>query len=282
MGGRLRFLISGGAPLSAETQKWFGVCLGCPVLQGYGLTETCAGGTLTHSEDRQYGHVGAPVGCTEIKLVDVPDMGYTSHDTNSQGLPTPRGEICMRGANVTSGYYKLPEKTAEAFVESKDGGVWFHTGDIGMWTPEGNLKIIDRVKDLVKLSHGEYVALGRLESQFRASEYVDEIMVYADSLQSYVIALVNPNEARLMAEAKARNLSGDLASLLRNADLKQAVLDSLKDISKKAKHHKYEYVAKIDFTEQWTPQNQMLTEAFKLKRNNIVGKYEEKLDALYA
>ena len=104
------------------------VCFGCPVLQGYGLTETCASGTLMNFNDSDFGHVGPPVGSVEIKLVDVPEMGYyTSEDRKD--LPENAkfgGEVWIRGAAVSAGYYKDEQKTKEDF----DSDGWFHTGNV--------------------------------------------------------------------------------------------------------------------------------------------------------
>lgn len=105
--------------------------------EGYGQTETSAALSITDRFDLESGHVGVPLPCLEVKLVDIPHMNYSSKDE-----PLPRGEICVKGANVFTGYYKLPDKTAEAI----DSDGWCHTGDIGLWDEKGRLRIIDRVK----------------------------------------------------------------------------------------------------------------------------------------
>jgi long-chain acyl-CoA synthetase len=123
-GGRLRLILSGGAPLSKETHKFITITVNVPIIQGYGLTESCAGGTVTEMDEQTLGIVGPPIACCMIKLVDIPDMNYLSTDK-----PYPRGEIWISGDNVTLGYFKMPEKTAEDFREEKDGRRWFATGD---------------------------------------------------------------------------------------------------------------------------------------------------------
>ena len=137
-GGRLKVLISGAAPISATVAEFIHIAFQAPMLEGYGLTETCATLTLGVLDCPNMGRdVGVPLPCNEVKLVDVPDMGYLTSD-----LPQPRGEIWVRGFNVFSGYFKLPEVTAECLTP--DG--WFQTGDVGQWQPNGSLKIIDRKK----------------------------------------------------------------------------------------------------------------------------------------
>ena len=150
--GSLRMVISGSAPLSPNVMYFFRCLLGIPVCEGYGQTEGCAGATISLKDDiSTVGHVGGPVGCCEIKLEDVPEMKYLSTDTSHNGIPCRgRGEICVRGPNVFSGYYKDEEKTKETI--DKDG--WLHSGDIGLWNMEGNLQIIDRKKNIFKLAQG--------------------------------------------------------------------------------------------------------------------------------
>ena len=142
-----------------------------PILEGYGLTETTAGMCVTTADEKTSGHVGYVKKNCEFKLVDVPDMDYTSEDRDERGGPAPRGEICMRGPCVFVGYYKdgtrffiiLEPKTREAI----DADGWFHSGDIGLVMPNNALKIIDRKKNIFKLQHGEYVAPEKIENVYK-------------------------------------------------------------------------------------------------------------------
>ena len=123
LGGRVEKILSGSAPLSAEVMEFMRVVFACEVFEGYGQTETSAGSCVTEFGDWSVaGHVGTPLPCTEFKLVDIPEMGYTSKDT-----PYPRGEICIRGPSCFTGYFGDEEKTKEAL----DGQGWVHTGDVG-------------------------------------------------------------------------------------------------------------------------------------------------------
>lgn len=148
----IRFMVSGSAPLSANVMVFFRAMLGICVQEGYGQTEGTASATLSHLDDiSSAGHVGGPVGSAEIKLIDVSEMGYLSKDTSHRGKPCRgRGEILVRGPIVFKGYYKDEEKTKETVDE--DG--WLHSGDIGLWTLEGALQIIDRKKNIFKLAQG--------------------------------------------------------------------------------------------------------------------------------
>merc|ERR550537_2057198 len=120
--------------------EFLGIVFSCHVMEGYGQTETSAGATLTSNGDIAMGHVGGPMVCNQIRLQDVPEMKYLHTDTDHQGFPCKgRGEICFRGANVFSGYFGQKKKTDEALTP--DG--WLHSGDIGCWTAEGALRIID-------------------------------------------------------------------------------------------------------------------------------------------
>eukprot|EP01018_Ginkgo_biloba_P036627 Gb_32723 [translate_table: standard] len=135
LGGRVRLMVSGASPISPEVMDFLRVCFGGRVSEGYGMTETSCIVCICDEGDNLSGHVGSPNPACEVKLVDVPEMNYTSDDK-----PHPRGEICVRGPIVFKGYYKDDLQTQEILDE--DG--WLHTGDIGLWLPGGRLKIIDR------------------------------------------------------------------------------------------------------------------------------------------
>lgn len=147
-GGRIRFMVSGSAPLSPEVHDFFQLVLSCPLVQGYGLTETSSVVSCQNFDNNISGKVGPPLPCCEIKLVSCSDLGYlVSSDP-------PQGEICVRGPNVFSGYYNQHEEYRK--VVDEDG--WFHTGDIGEITSDGSLIIIDRINSIFKLSQGEFVS----------------------------------------------------------------------------------------------------------------------------
>lgn len=157
---QLRVLISGSAPLSKPVMIFYRVMLGIPVVEGYGQTENAACASITALEDMStLGHVGVPNTTVDIVLMDVPEMGYLHTDTEHKGQPCQgRGEICIRGPAVFKGYYKEPEKTRETVDEQG----WLHSGDIGLWTTQGQLQIIDRKKNIFKLSQGGTFTLDRL------------------------------------------------------------------------------------------------------------------------
>jgi len=273
-GGRLRYMISGGAPLSPKTQMFITLCFKAPVLQGYGLTETNAAGTITRPEDVEFGSCGGVVPCLEIKLVDCPDMGYTAEDK-----PYPRGEVCIRGPNVTKGYYLMDDKTKEDYRKTDDSPYsWFHTGDVGQFYEYGRLYIIDRKKDLVKLRHGEYIALGKIESYLAESKYVDNICLHGNGTVDQPVALVVVNTDKI----KELCSGGDLESALEKNDVKRAVLEDMKQNAQKHYTHKSEIPSHCKLlTEAWTPDTGLVTEALKLKRTPIEKKFAEHLKAMY-
>jgi len=190
---RVTRVLSGGAPLHPEVMEFFRLLLGSKATchEGYGMTETTGATTTTAPEDLDTGHVGAPMPSVDLRLLDVPEMGYLHTDTEHNGKPClGRGEICARGPGVFTGYYHAAEETAKAL--SPDG--WLLTGDIGMWTPKGQLVIIDRRKNLFKLSQGEYVAVERVENVLSRAPLVSQIFVHGQSTENCVVAVVVPDQ----------------------------------------------------------------------------------------
>uniref|UniRef100_A0A8B9J1Y7 long-chain-fatty-acid--CoA ligase n=1 Tax=Amazona collaria TaxID=241587 RepID=A0A8B9J1Y7_9PSIT len=277
LGGNIRMMLSGGAPLSPQTQRFMNICFCCPVGQGYGLTETCGAGTITEATDYSTGKVGAPLICCEIKLKDWQEGGYTNKDK-----PNPRGEIVIGGPNVSMGYFKNEEKTTEDFSVDENGQRWFCTGDIGEFHPDGSLQIIDRKKDLVKLQAGEYVSLGKVEAALKNCPLIDNICAYAKSDQSYVISFVVPNQKRLTALAEQKGISGTWVDICNNPTMEAEVLQEIKEVANKMKLERFEIPIKVRLSpEPWTPETGLVTDAFKLKRKELKNHYLNDIERMY-
>ncbi|KAF4014080.1 hypothetical protein G4228_005395 [Cervus hanglu yarkandensis] len=252
LGGNIRLLLCGGAPLSATTQRFMNICFCCPVGQGYGLTESCGAGTITEG-------------------------GYFNTDK-----PHPRGEILIGGQNVTMGYYKNEAKTKADFFEDENGQRWLCTGDIGEFDPDGCLKIIDRKKDLVKLQAGEYVSLGKVEAALKNLPLIDNICAYANSYHSYVIGFVVPNQKELTELARKKGLTGTWEELCNSSEMENEVLKVLSEAAISASLEKFEIPVKIRLSpEPWTPETGLVTDAFKLKRKELKTHYQADIERMY-
>jgi len=284
VGGKLTKAVSGGGPLNSEVQDFIRTCFGCDMVQGYGLTETNAIATGQALDDLRSGVAGVPLASVEIKLVsvsDIKDKGgspYLSSDTfDVNGNKVfGRGEVLVRGTSVSLGYYKMPEKTKEVF---RDDG-WFHTGDIGQFMDDGSLRIVDRVKNLVKLKGGEYVAVENMEMVYGNSGFVDAvaggICCYGDGDMDRPIALMQLNQIVTMQWAKANNVSGDFESVKNSKELYNAVLDDMKKEAEKGKLSRLEKLAAVAFlTDPWTPDNGCLTAANKLQRRVVIEMFSK-------
>ncbi|KAL8867561.1 MAG: hypothetical protein Q9174_005584, partial [Haloplaca sp. 1 TL-2023] len=213
-GGQMRICMNGGGPIAKETQRFISMCI-TPMINGYGLTETCAMGAICDPAAWTSSAIGEMPGSIEIKLVDCPDLKYFSSHS-----PTPQGEIWIRGAAVADGYLDLEEETKEAFTA--DG--WFKTGDIGEFDEGGLLRVIDRKKNMVKTLNGEYIALEKLESIYRSCNLVANICVYAAEDKQKPIAIVVPVENAFKSLAKTNGIDDcdsieDLADNKRVRDL---------------------------------------------------------------
>ncbi|XP_075797048.1 long-chain-fatty-acid--CoA ligase 4 isoform X2 [Pelodiscus sinensis] len=276
LGGNVRMMLSGGAPLSPQTQRFMNICFCCPVGQGYGLTETCGAGTITEVSDYSTGRVGAPLICCEIKLRDWQEGGYTCRDK-----PNPRGEIIIGGPNVSMGYFKSEEKT-EDFSVDENGQRWFCTGDIGEFHPDGCLQIIDRKKDLVKLQAGEYVSLGKVEAALKNCPLIDNICAYAKSDQSYVISFVVPNQKKLTVLAEQKGVQGTWVEICNNPIMEAEILQEIKEVADKMKLERFEIPIKVRLSpEPWTPETGLVTDAFKLKRKELKNHYLNDIERMY-
>ncbi|XP_037575027.1 long-chain-fatty-acid--CoA ligase 4 [Dermacentor silvarum] len=281
MGPNLKVLACGSAPLSGYTRRFVRACMGCRVIEGYGLTETSGAATIMNADDASADRVGAPLPGCYIKLVDWDEGNYRLSDK-----PNPRGEIVVGGPCVAKGYFKNDELTKESFRE--EGGIrWFYTGDIGEIFPDGTLKIVDRKKDLIKLQFGEYISLGRVESVLKTCPLVDNLFVYGNSLHTYLVALVAPNHKHLQRIARDLGRGYDVS----NASLKELCQDT--EVAKAAEEEILAYARSSDLlktevpgrvklcAEEWKPDSGLVTATYKIRRKPLQSFYQRDIDAMY-
>ncbi|RSH90393.1 hypothetical protein EHS25_000998 [Saitozyma podzolica] len=279
LGGNIVYLSSGAAPLSPEVHEMLKICFSCDVVQGFGMTESVGTGTKGIAWDiGAVGTCGQIQPCNDIRLEDVPDMGYTSKD-----VPNPRGELCMRGSNIFVGYLHDPENTAKAL--DKDG--WMHTGDIGEIDANGRLKIVDRIKNVVKLSQGEYVALEKLEGMYALDPLFASLLVHGDSTRSCLVAIgvLDPEKAVALVErATGKKVTaadlGLLEKAVQDKKVRQAVLKGLAKVAKQQKLNGFEVIKGVHLTLSPFPED-VVTPTLKIKRNIAAKKYRKEIDAAY-
>lgn len=256
---RARTMVSGSAPIDPTLMQFLRVVFANNFLQGYGLTETYASGLVQIEGDFSAGNCGAVAPTVEVCLMDVPDMEYFSTDT-----PHPRGEILIRGNPVFKEYYKNPTETKKAFTE--DG--WFRTGDIGSVDELGRFKIIDRIKNVLKLAQGEYISPERIENVYLAYlPWLATAYVHGDSTQSNLVAIFSYN-ADLFAGFVSKVLGRDvgptqtkeLEDAAKEPKVRKAIEKELRDVGKKAKLNSYENVKAFRIlTDPFTIDNGLLT-----------------------
>lgn len=292
VGGRLKFALSGGGAISADVQEWVRAAFGCPMIQGYGLTETCAASSIQHPFDLAVGVAGSPLNSTEVTLHSEPEITdsngnpYLATDTvHSDGTPCcGRGEVWFRGPSLSSGYYKNPKLSAEEF--GKDG--WFHTGDIGLFTPEGQIRVVDRKKNLVKLKGGEYVALELMNVTYNAADIVNAdaggVCCFGDHSIDRPVAIVQCKLKELQALAASVGVTGkDDAAMCRDPKVMAAVTAQLGKVAKAAGLPALMHVTAVMPTvDPWTTANGCLTATSKLVSKEVYKRYAQDLETLKA
>ncbi|PYO76936.1 MAG: long-chain fatty acid--CoA ligase [Gemmatimonadetes bacterium] len=256
-GGRIKFFVSGSAPLAPEVARFF-YSAGLPVIEGYGLTETSPVLTLNPLQRLKLGAVGKPIPGVLIKIA-------------------PDGEILAKGPNIMRGYYNKPDETREAI----DADGWFHTGDIGELDADGYLKITDRKKDLLKTAGGKYIAPQPIENTVRLNKFVASAVVLGDQ-RKFPIILIVPNFENLERWAKERGLAyASQADLIRLADVKakmeREVMGGLRDLAK------FEMPKKVVLLERdFTIESGELTPSLKVKRRQVEKNCKDLIDRVYA
>ena len=255
LGGRLRFFVSGSAPLSRQIAEFF-YGAGVTILEGYGLTETSPVITVNRMPLPRFGTVGPPIPGVEVKIA-------------------ADGEILTRGPHVMRGYYRKPEATAAVL---KDG--WLATGDIGHLDAGGNLVITDRKKDLIKTAGGKFVAPQKLENLFITEPHISQAFVYGDQ-RPYCVALIVPQTERLCRYAEARGIpADDMKALVADARIVafywSLVQEKQRDLAG------FEQVKKIALLDhEFSQAAGELTPTLKAKRSAIAQHYAGALDRLY-
>ncbi|KAJ1990682.1 long-chain fatty acid-CoA ligase [Coemansia spiralis] len=269
-GGKLKFVITGGAPINHNVQRLINAAL-CPMIQGFGLTEASGLVSVQLPSDTSFSNVGAPCPSIEMKLVDVPEANYYAKDG--------KGEIWVRGPSVFKGYLDDEEQTRQTVTD--DG--WLKTGDIGEWTEQGQLSIIDRKKNLVKLVTGEYIALEALESTYKNSLFIHNVCIFADGRMSQPCAIVNIDENQIAQMADNAGIHyNNPSEIATSPDFIQAVLADLQHVAKRNSLAKQETLGAIRIDpELWSPENERLTPAMKLKRSDIREHNKDKLEEMY-
>jgi long-chain acyl-CoA synthetase len=256
-GGRIRFFASGGAALSRELGEFF-EAVGITIIEGYGLTETSPVLTTNRVDDYKFGTVGKPLPGVEIKVAD-------------------DGEILAKGPNIMRGYYNNPSATNE--VINKDG--WFHTGDVGMFDPQGHLMITDRKKHLFVSSGGKNIAPQPIESLFLQSKFIEQFMLVGDG-RMFLAALIVPEFDNLKSYAISAGIPFTVdADLTHREDIRKLYEKEIQRIQKDLPP--YERVRRFELLpEQLTVENGEITPTLKVKRKVVEKKYEALIEKMYA
>lgn len=259
LGGRFQLIVSGGAALQERLARVF-TAAEIPILEGYGLTETSpviAVSTLTKGE-RKFGTVGPPLNNVTVKIAE-------------------DGEILCKGPNIMLGYYKQPELTAEAIDEEG----WFHTGDLGVFEKEGQLKITGRKKEIFKTSFGKYISPQMLENKFKESPFIETIVVFGEN-QQYAAALLVPQFEHLKSWCKVKEIEYTTdAQMIKIPRIRKRIQKEV-DFYNQA-FGKTEQIVKIELLNKpFSVETGELTAKMSLKRKAIQEKYQTQIDRLFS
>jgi long-chain acyl-CoA synthetase len=260
LGGRIRALVSGGAPLAPELARFF-FGAGMPIYEGYGLTESSP--VIACNTPRAYriGSVGKPLPGVSVRIAD-------------------DGEILASGPNVMRGYYNRPVETQQVLENDEEGRVWLRTGDVGHLDADGYLFITDRKKDLIKTSGGKYVAPQPIENAIKRSRYVNQAVVIGDG-RKFPAALIVPSLDALRAYAQEQGVAGGDAELIKHPKIISLIEGEVdKQTSDLSRFEKIKAILLLP--REMTVENGELTPTLKVKRRVVVEKYMEEIDQLYA
>ncbi|KAG0285696.1 hypothetical protein BGZ96_010111 [Linnemannia gamsii] len=275
LGGRVDKILTGSFPVAAEVLSFIRVAFIVDIAEAYGMTENSASATLTQREELEAGHVGPPSPNDEIKSVDVAELNYFSTHK-----PYYRGEICTCGPATFPGYLKDEKKTKEAIDEEG----WLHTGDIGFFKENGTLTIIDRMKNVFKLSIGEYVAVEKVENQIATKlPLALQLFIHGGSVETCLVAVVVPDPDTFPAfVSKVEEGTAITNTIYQDSKLRRAVLKEITLAAQAASLKSFE-IPKALLIEPvpFTIEGGMLTPTLKIKRHPVVQAYRKQIDELY-
>ena len=254
---RARFCVTGAAPISPELVKWY-MALGVPMLEVWGMTETCGASTGVPASRIKPGSIGPAAGYNEVKL------------------DPATGEILVRGTNVFMGYLNLPEKTAEAI----DAEGWLHTGDVGLMDEEGFFRITDRMKDIIITAGGKNVTPSELENELKFSPYITDAVVIGDK-RPYLTAIVMIDQENVEKYAQDNDVPfSNYLSLTRSTEVLELIQTEMDRVNKK--FARVEQIKKFFLLEtQLSAEDEELTPTMKLKRKLVEKKYAPQVEAMY-
>lgn len=261
-GGRLRFFISGSAPLSREIAEFFHAA-DILILEGYGLTESSAASFVNRPDRFKFGTVGTPLPGVEVQI-DPAD-----------------NEILLGGRGIMRGYYRLEEKSAECLFTDDEGKTWLRTGDIGERDPDGFLRITDRKKDLIKTSGGKYVAPQDLEGRLKTrSQYISQVLVHGNQ-RNFCTALFTLDADELTAWADKNGREGrSYEELTKDEEVRAMLQAAVDDLNSELA--RYETIKKFAILPRdFTIEGGELTPSLKMKRKAIEKQYKDLLDSFY-
>jgi long-chain acyl-CoA synthetase len=276
-GGKVKCLLSASAPMQKELADDFKIFFSVPIVEALGMTELSGATFCTNTKDLTNLTTGGVTGGAKLILRSVPELNYYVDDI-IDGIECPAGEICVKGPMVFQGYYKNDEENNKSF--DKDG--YFHTGDVGRLFPNfGNgLKVVDRVKEIFKLSQGEYIIPAKLESVYSKSTFIQQIMIYGNSSMNNIIAIICPDKPHC---ANALDISVEkLINDGDNKDLKNLISKDLLKLANEANFNGLEKVKYfiIDF-EGFTIENGCMTPTMKIVRKKVELKFKKRIDKIY-
>ena len=269
-GGKIELFGTGGTQMADQCLHFIKCALGAHLIFIYALTETSTQLCVRYPFDFQPGSVGPPLTCSLIKLIDAPQQNYFAEN----GF----GEICVKGANVFSGYYK--DEALTKTVIDEDG--WFHTGDVGTWLSNGSLKIIDRRKNIFILSNGERIIPEKIESVLVQIPIIHQIFVYGDQSHDFVIAIVVPNQDLFKTWCKEKSIFGGYSTLYKNPKVIEFIFHEMQKLGIENNFKFYEIPKKIILTEEYfTEENGLLTAARKAKRHKIYTTFQSDIESMF-